>query len=67
MSTWKELQLPFRNALKNAFNLDSLEAMLQHQCAGRRLEELTARNANLPKAVDDILGPNLAKLSPDAR
>ncbi len=47
MPPWKELKFPFRNGMINAFNLNSLEAMLTLQCVGSSLEELTDRDANL--------------------
>ena len=54
MSNWNELKRPFRNALIDAFDVDGLEAMLQHHCA-RELENLSGRNQKRPKIVDDVI------------
>lgn len=52
---WNQLKRPFREALIDAFNSDSLEAMLRYPPCNRELEHLTGKNQALPKIVDDVM------------
>jgi len=54
MTTWNQLKYPFRNALINAFDMASLQTVLQYHCH-KRLETITGRDATLTQAVDDVI------------
>ena len=55
MSDWNELDLPFREALIDAFDVDGLAQILRYSCEGRDLEQLTGKNQARRKIVDDMI------------